>query len=129
MGALTVREKAAWDESFPAGADLTGDQYKIVKLNASGQVVLSGAGELAIGVLQNKPGDGEAAQIRIFGLSRVISKGSNAEPGNALHSDANGFAVTTGGAGTIAIGTATGLHSIEEQVETILLNGPTRNHV
>jgi len=127
--AQEVREKAQWDESFPAGADLTGDQYKIVKLNASGQVVLSGAGELAIGVLQNKPGSGEAAQVRIFGLTRMLTKGSNAEPGDNIFSDATGFGVTTGSAGQMAIGQAFGTWSIEEEVQGILLFGPFRAHV
>ena len=104
--AREVREKAVWDESFPAGADLTGDQYKIVKLNASGQVVLAGAGELAVGVLQNKPDSGEAAQVRIFGLTRMLTKGSNAEPGDLVRSDAGGFGVNTGSAGDVNIGTA-----------------------
>ena len=123
-----VRERTAWEESFPAGADLTGDQYKIVKLNASGQVVLAGSGELAIGVLQNKPNSGEAAQVRIFGLTRMIFAIAGPEPGDRIMSDASGLGVTATGAGILAIGISIGTPTISNEVSAVLLSGPNRNH-
>ena len=126
--ALAVREKAVWDESFVAGADLSTHQYKVVKLHTvAGQVVLAGAGE-GFGVLQNKPESGQEAQVRVFGLSRVVTKGSNAESGDDYFSDADGFAVTTGGAGVLSLGFATRLDTIEEEVSTVLLIGQLRQH-
>ena len=117
---LAVREKAVWDESFVANIDMSADQYKIVKLHTTvGQVVLAGAGQ-GIGVLQNKPGAGNEAQVRIFGLSRIVTKGSNAESGDRYTSDANGFGVTVSGAGALGLGFATRLDSIEEEVSTSL---------
>lgn len=74
-----------------AGADLSSSQYRFVKLNAAGAVVLSGAGEAAIGVLQNKPGNGQAATVRVGGLSKVIAGAAIALP-NRIASDANGKA-------------------------------------
>ncbi len=126
---LAVREKAVYDESFTANIDMSADQYKIVKLHTvAGQVVLAGAGE-GIGVLQNKPEAGQEAQVRIFGLSRIVTKGSNAESGDRYTSDANGFGVVVGGANALSLGFATRLDSIEEEVSTILLTGKLRNHV
>lgn len=126
--ALAVREKAIYDESFEANVDMTGDQYKIVKLHTiQGQVVLAGAGE-GIGVLQNKPEAGQSAQVRLLGLSRVIMKGSNGEAGDFFGSDADGFAVGVSGANALAIGKATRSDTIEEEVSTILMTGPVRFH-
>jgi hypothetical protein len=50
---------------LPAGADLSTHQYKFVKINSSGQVVLcAAAGEDADGVLCNKPVAGEIAEVQ-----------------------------------------------------------------
>lgn len=49
---------------WKAAADLSGDQYKFVKLNSSQQVARCDTlGEVAVGVLQNKPKAGEACTI------------------------------------------------------------------
>jgi hypothetical protein len=126
--AETVREKAVWDESFVANADMSSDQYKVVKLHTvAGQIILAGAGE-GIGVLQNKPEAGQRAQIRLFGLSRIVTKGSNSEAGDRYTSDADGFGVTGGGANSLTLGFATRRDTIEEEVSTILLTGLLRGH-
>lgn len=126
--AQAVREIAIYDESFEANVDMSGDQYKIVKLHTvAGQVVLAGAGE-GIGVLQNKPEAGQSAQVRLFGLSRIITKGSAAEPGNRYTSDADGFGVVAGGANALSLGSAFTTLSIEEEVGGILLTGLLRLH-
>jgi hypothetical protein len=126
--AQAVRELAIYDESFTANVDMTSDQYKIVKLHTvQGQVVLAGAGE-GIGVLQNKPEAGQAAQVRLFGQSRIKTKGSSAEPGDRLVSDATGFAVVAGGANALSLGHCLTTLSIEEEVSSILLTGLLRHH-
>lgn len=126
--AQAVTEKAVYDESFEASADLTDAQYRIVKLHTVvGQIALAGAGE-GIGVLQNKPNIGEAAQVRIFGLSRVKTKGSNGEPGQRLASDATGFGVVAAGAGQLTLGQTRTTWTIEEEVSAVLLTGLLRLH-
>jgi len=45
----------AYSTNVLAGADLSGKQYYSAKLNSSGQIILSGAGENALGILQDKP--------------------------------------------------------------------------
>lgn len=65
------------DLTRAAGADLSTKQFYIVKLNTSGQVVLADtAGEKCFGVLQNAPASGEAALVRVFGVSKVKSGAS-----------------------------------------------------
>lgn len=57
---------------FPAGADLSTHQYKFVKFNSSGQIVLcSAVGEHAIGVLCNKPASGELAEVTLIASGSV----------------------------------------------------------
>lgn len=76
--------------TFTAGADLSGHQFKSVKLNAAGNVVLCGDGELSLGILQNKPISGEACEIDMSGISKAIMGGIVANAGTKLASDLNG---------------------------------------
>lgn len=58
----------------PAGADLSaaGNQYKFVKLNTSGQIVLCAAvTDNPIGILQNTPASGQPAEVMAFGISKL----------------------------------------------------------
>ena len=124
-----LREIAIYDESFEANVDMTADQYKIVKLHTiANQVVLAGVGE-GIGILQNKPGAGESAQVRLFGLSRLVTKGSDGEPAVRVTSDANGFGVVAAGAGVLTLASILGTAwTIEEEVTVVLLSGRLRLH-
>ena len=61
------------DVTLLAAGDLSTYQYKFVKLSADNTVTYAGAGEAAIGVLQNKPSAaGQAARVRVFGVTRVV---------------------------------------------------------
>lgn len=63
--------------TLTAGADLSSDQYKIVQLSAANTVTLATATTQAvIGVLVNAPGSGEAAQVAIQGVTKVIAGGA-----------------------------------------------------
>lgn len=58
--------------SLTAGADLSSSQYRFVKLDGSGNaVVCSGATDIPVGVLQNKPTSGQSAEIVVVGVSKV----------------------------------------------------------
>lgn len=74
-----------------AGADLSAHQFKAVKLDSNGNVVLCGNGELGLGVLQNNPGNGQTATVRISGVSKMVASGVIGA-GVAIGSDANGKA-------------------------------------
>jgi hypothetical protein len=76
-----------------AGADLSSSQYFFVKLDNATAAVVAGAGENAIGVLQNAPAAGAVAIIRTQGLSKVIG-GDAVAIGAAVAANAAGKAVT-----------------------------------
>lgn len=64
-------ENKILDLSFPAAEDLSNDQYRFVVLNASEQVRRpDSASEVALGILQNAPVAGEAAAVRLIGISK-----------------------------------------------------------
>lgn len=64
----------------PAGADLSASQYCFVDINSDGEAVLQAtSGGDAVGVLQNKPKEGEAALIAVVGVTPLkISAGVTA---------------------------------------------------
>lgn len=65
-------ENALLDLSFPAGEDLSNDQYRFVVLASDGTVRRPDAAtEGCIGILQNAPAAGEAAAVRIHGISKM----------------------------------------------------------
>lgn len=60
--------------SFEAAADLSAKQYRAMKMATGGKVdVFSGATDVPIGILQNKPKSGETADVLILGISKVDS--------------------------------------------------------
>ncbi|RVC47586.1 hypothetical protein EN781_00165 [Mesorhizobium sp. M4A.F.Ca.ET.090.04.2.1] len=91
--------------TYPAGADLSGSQFRFVKLNTSGQVIAcSAAGERAIGVLQNTPdAAGKAATVAVAGQTKVRFSAS-VNPGVAIATNASGD-VQTGATGNFVLGT------------------------
>lgn len=94
--------------SAPANTDLSTKQYFFVKLTDSsgvGRAAVTGDGESAIGVLQNKPdAAGKSATIGYTGISKVKA-GGTITAGQPVASDANGEAVTAA-TGDIVLGTA-----------------------
>lgn len=81
-----------YDISLVAAADLSADQFCFVAVNSSGEAALAGAGAAALGVLQGAPTAGEAAQIRVMGVSKVVA-GGTITAGNLISSNASGQAV------------------------------------
>lgn len=56
-----------------AGADLSAKQYHYVKLNADNQVVICAAAtDVPLGVLQNNPVSGDAAEICVVGETKLV---------------------------------------------------------
>jgi len=67
-------EQAIWRETFEAAEDLSDYQYHFVVLNTSGKVRLMDAeDEVAIGILQNAPESGDAADVMIIGKSKLVA--------------------------------------------------------
>jgi hypothetical protein len=58
--------------TLAAASDLSGKQYRLVKLASATTVdVCSAITDVPIGVLQNKPTSGQAAEILVIGLTKI----------------------------------------------------------
>lgn len=62
--------------NLPAAADLSTKQYYGMKVVSGGIDVIAAAGGIGIGILQNKPLSGEAAEVTVLGVSKAIGSGS-----------------------------------------------------
>ena len=63
--------------TLTAAADLSSSQYYFVKLASATTVnVCSAITDLPIGILQNTPTSGQAADVRIFGVSKASADGT-----------------------------------------------------
>ena len=63
--------------TLPAAADLSTKQYYFVKVNTSGEAALcSGATDKPIGVLQNSPTSGQAAEVLVVGGTKIVASAS-----------------------------------------------------
>lgn len=71
--------------TFVAGEDLSAKQYHFVKMNGTLRqiVACSGATDEPIGVLQNDPASGEAAEVTIIGETKIKQSASIA-PGTLI---------------------------------------------
>ena len=72
-----------------AGADLSASQYFFVKFDTNTAAVLAGAGENAVGILQNAPASGAVAIIKTYGMSHMIAVGAITK-GAAIAADTTG---------------------------------------
>jgi hypothetical protein len=81
--------------SFVAGADLRNFPFAPVRLDSTGRVVLAGANERAIGILQNKPNAGEAASVMLYGISKAVAAGT-ISIGSPVVAAANGRVAAAG---------------------------------
>jgi hypothetical protein len=113
-----------FDWSAEADSDLSAKQYYIVKVSAANKVDVCNSAALAIGVLQNAPGDTHAAEVLSIGRSKVVSDGSGTAiaAGDKVMSDGNGKAVKATGQ-SVSIGTAMGASSADGTVIEILMTG------
>jgi hypothetical protein len=60
-----------------AGADLSAAQYLFVEQSTAGTItVCNGAGEYALGVLQNDPTSGQAGTVAVSGVTKVVAGGT-----------------------------------------------------
>jgi len=101
-------EEIIYSTSVIAGADLSAKQFYCVKLNTSGQMVLSGAGENALGILQDKPASFQVGAVCCLGKSMAVY-GASVTAGQNLASDASGKLVpATGSDAVVAVAAESG---------------------
>lgn len=100
----------------------SGKQYCIVKVTGVQQVGLAtgAGGEIAMGVMQNKPQKpGMAATVAIHGVTNVVA-GSALAAGIRVGPDANGNAVAAAAGMLLTLATAAG---VGELVPALFING------
>jgi len=101
-------EELVYCTSVIAGEDLSARQFHCVKLNPSGQMILSGAGENALGILQDKPASGQVGAVCGLGKSMAVL-GAIVTPGQNLTPDADGKLVpATGSDAVVAVAAESG---------------------
>lgn len=65
-------ENGILDVSYEAAEDLSNDQYRIVVLSSGKVQRPDAATDIGLGILQNAPGSGEAASVRLIGVSKIV---------------------------------------------------------
>jgi len=105
-----------------AAADLTTKRYFLVKRTSTTEVNLCGAGEVAMGVLCNKPDIGEPADVQSIAYGRVEAGGTFAA-GKPLKSDANGKAVIAATAHDHTVGYSDSAGSAGSKAKLFILPG------
>lgn len=112
------------DISLPCStADLSSRQYHFVNLSTAGKIGLASLGGRAIGVLQNKPSASELAQVRVMGITKVVSDGS-VGPGELVASSTIGKAQAST-AGSYRLGVVVSGTTSSTGVISVLLLTPT----
>ena len=127
---MPTREIAIYDESYQSSLDLTAKQYFAVKLHTvAGQIALAGAG-VGFGILQNDPNSNQAAQVRHLGTSRHVVDGNATAIviGSKITSDAAGKGVVADTAGDVAYAEADEASTVDGDVISVSMIGPTRIH-
>jgi hypothetical protein len=105
--------------TLTAGADLSGSMYCFVTLNSSGQVILSSAGGDAIGVLQNNPTSGKAADVMVGPGLTKLKAGAAANAGGYITPDASGRGIGMG-TGDRRLGQFIGIPTAANDIVTAL---------
>lgn len=77
--------------SIVAGEDLSAAQFKFVKISAGAVIVCTGATDKPLGVLQNKPTSGQAAEVMTMGTTKVQADAA-LTIGDSIGSSADGQA-------------------------------------
>jgi hypothetical protein len=93
-------QESATLQTYEAGSDLTGNQFRFVSIASDGQVDQTGAGLMAAGVQQDNMANvaGLPVQVQTYGRTKVVAGAGTENAGDLLASDATGRAVlaTTG---------------------------------
>ena len=119
---MSLQDRVGQVGGVVAAADLTTKRYFLVKRTSTTEVNLCGAGEVALGVLINKPDTGEPADVQCIAYGRVEAGGTFAI-GDPLKSDANGKAVVAATVHDHTIGYADQAGSSGNKAKLFILPG------
>ena len=109
-------EKPLENISLVAAVSFAAKQYYAVKVDANGEAALAGAGENAVGIMQDNPAADAIGNVMTLGVSKAVY-GGDVVAGNNLSSDAAGKLIpTAGAAAAVAValesGAAGEIHSV-----------------
>lgn len=105
-------EEGIRNVSRVAAADLRTAQFKIVKLDSTGKVVLTAAiTDLPFGVLQNAPNTGEEATVCVYGITKIKAAASTAGALSQIGTNNAGLAAA------ITPGTDTTVYKVGQYLE------------
>lgn len=97
-------ELPLFDVAFTANTDLSSRQFYLCKVDLTADVkvgTVTANTDTIVGVLQNKPGSAQAAQVRVFGVSKVVASGA-ITPGCLVTGNSSAQAATIiGGSATV----------------------------
>jgi hypothetical protein len=110
----------AWEKpleqiSLIAAADLSSKQYYAIKVDSDGKAALAGAGENAIGILQDTPALGNVGNVMTLGVSKAVY-GGTVSAGANLEVAAGGKLVAYSSGAIVGValepGSANEIHSV-----------------
>lgn len=88
-----------------AAADYKAKQFHLVDVSADEAVTLASvSGQACLGILQNKPDAGEAANVMVGGISKVVAGTGDLAAGALFMAHTDGTAVTASGSGKYPLG-------------------------
>lgn len=79
-------------KEFNAGADLSGSQFLFLEWDGSDATVADAVTDVPVGVLQNKPVANRAAEVCMFGGTKIVAGGA-ITAGDLLGIDTSGRAI------------------------------------
>ena len=120
-------EQPGFSLSRVAGADLSGSQFRPVALNSDSEVVVATDvdDEAYIGILQNKPKEGNAANVMVVGISKARAAGVIVT-GTLVIPAAGGVKTnseTAAGENGMIVGIALGAAAAAGEIIPVLLRG------
>ena len=116
-------EEDVLDITLLAYADLSAYQYHFVKLTSDNTcTVCDGASDVPVGILQNKPtAAGQAARVRIMGVSRIYTGTTAITRGGYVGTDASGHGVMKSANKAIYLGISTAASASTETGTVVLM--------
>jgi len=111
-----------------AGANLSAKQYYCVKLaSTAGEVVaVSASSDVAIGILQNEPADGEPAEVAVLGMCKAMVTPTDVAIGDILGPNSTGLLSDTSTDNGRVVGMAIDASTAAGDIIRVFLFGASR---
>lgn len=117
------------DITLLAAADFAAQQYRAVVVDSTGKAAIAGVGARAVGVLQDNVPSGEAASVRVMGVTKMVA-GAAVAAGGIVSTDSTGRAVVSATTGHAQVGIAlTAAAAAGEVISVLLGSGAVGNAV